>query len=138
MRKLDQTPQADPVTAWDRMFQKYPANTETGRRLRQSVAKTWLRDIDAAAPEFAARETEHARIAETIQRMQAEHELNMQCLVHFGVTLNEREAFRQLLEVVARDGHLTIREAADRAHEVGQRNGDSSVEGGVESVSVPG
>jgi hypothetical protein len=138
MRKLDQTPQADPVTAWDRMFQKYPANTETGRRLRQSVAKTWLRDMAAVEAEIQEREAEQAVIADRIARMHAEHELNMQYLVHFGVTLSERETFRSLLDEVVRDGNLTIRDVAKRAHDASQRNGDSSVEGGVESATLPG
>lgn len=134
MRRLDEIPHTDPVSAWERLIRRYPSNSDTGRRLRQSVAKTWLRDMDAVATEIAAREVELSAIVNRTTRMQAEHELNMQCLVHFGVTLHERETLRTILEEVSRSGHLTIREAVQRAHVAAQRNGDSFVAGGVSSV----
>lgn len=136
MRKLDETPRADPINAWEAMYRRYPANTDTGRRLRQAVAKTWLRDMDRLSAEVAEREAAAAEITESLARMQAEHELNMQYLVHFGVTLQEQEQLRSILEEVQRDGQLTIREAARRAHEIAQRNGDSSVSDGLSAGGV--
>jgi len=125
MRKFNELPESDPLKAWDFLYQRYPVGTASGRQLRQAVAKTWLHKMNQVDAELAQRELAEAESTERITRLQSEHDLNMQYLIHFGVTLQEREALRNVLQDVVVEGDLTIREAVDCAGRIVQRNGDS-------------
>lgn len=135
MRKLNEIPESDPLKAWDYLYQRYPLSTAFGRQLRQAVAKTWLHNMNQIDAELAQREAADAESVERITRLQSEHELNMQYLIHFGVTLQEREAFRKLLEEVVMQGDLTILKAVDQVCRHSQRNGEASPGEGLTPVA---
>lgn len=137
MRKLDDMPSDSPVLQWEPMFERYPSSTELGRELRRGVAEVWLRDLDAVEAEVPVWESLHAEIDDRIQRMLAESDLRMRCLVQLGATPDEFGAFRAVLEEVVIRGHLTISEAASLAHVRAQRNGGSSSGGESDLPSDP-
>ena len=69
-----------------------------------------------------------ARIGDRLQRLQAAHELNMQYLIMYGVSAEERHVFRDLLLKVVNNGSLTLRETTNLAREDYLRNGSTSSE----------
>jgi hypothetical protein len=98
------------------LFAESPATSEIGIVLRKSDAKARLREMAEVEPTILRQEAINSEIADRIERLHAEHQLNMQYLMQFGVSAAERETFRAILEEVSRHGGLGLREAADLAH----------------------
>ncbi|QDU52981.1 hypothetical protein [Gimesia panareensis] len=111
-----------------KLFEQHPASSETGIAIRRGDA--WLRLQEIRQSEAAVKHQEaiNTHISDNIAREQAEHQLNMQYLIQFGVRADERLQFQQLLEQIAEHGGLSLREAANLTHVIAQRNGsvDSS------------
>ncbi|MBI1312135.1 hypothetical protein GC176_12660 [bacterium] len=123
------------------LLSEFSAATDLGQQLRQALAKRTLRDMAAAEADLTREQEQAAAIEERLSRMEAEHSLRMQYLIHFGVTPEERHEFQQLLEESAQHGGLSPREAATLAHarhslKEPQRNG-SVADSETESVASP-
>lgn len=98
------------------LFAEYPATSEIGRHVRRADAQLQLKAMADAEQGVQQQEELNRQIADRLARMRAEHELAMQYLVQFGVTANERETFRSILEEIAQHGGLDLRQAANLAH----------------------
>ena len=109
----DRNPLAGELPA---LLARYGADTPIGRKLRSGDAKVLLRKMESAEATIRAQEQLNRRIEDRLQRMTADHELNMQYLLQFGVSAVERLRFQQTLGEVALHGGLTVREAATLAH----------------------
>ena len=126
MRK---SPDRNPLDSYaKKLFEQHPAHTEIGLAIRRGDAKLRLQEITQAESAVKQQEKMNANITDNISRIQAEHELNMQYLIQFGIRADQRRQFQQLLEQVAEHGGLSLREAANLSHAFAQRNGsvDSS------------
>ena len=110
------------------LFDQYAAHSEIGIALRQGDARLRLKEILQAESVVKQAEEFNEQITDNIARINAEHELNMQYLIQFGVRADERLQFQQLLEQVANHGGLSLREAANLTHVIASQNGsgDSS------------
>ncbi len=97
-------------------FDQCAARSKIGIALRQGDARLRLKEILQAESVVKQAEEFNNQITDNIQRMQAEHELNMQYLIQFGVRADERLQFHHLLEQVSDHGGLSLREAANLAH----------------------
>lgn len=114
MGRFDELPDRDPYEGGAAELRaRYPVTSEFGRSLRKADAKKRLQEMAAVEAEIRDREMQHAEIADRIARFIADHELQMQYQIHFGVRAEEREMFRHILEDVADHGGLTLRHAAD-------------------------
>lgn len=98
------------------LFEHYTPHSELGIALRKGDARLRLKEMDAAEPTVRSQEAINLMVRDRLIRMQAEHELDLQYLLQFGVFAAERETFRQILEEVSRHGGLSLRQAADLAH----------------------
>ena len=107
------------------LFDQYAAHSEIGIALRQGDARLRLKEILQAESVVKQAEEFNEQITDNIQRMQAEHELNMQYLIQFGVRADERVQFQHLLEQVSDHGGLSLREAANLAHAMTQSSNGS-------------
>ncbi|MDP1796786.1 MAG: hypothetical protein Q8K78_04860 [Planctomycetaceae bacterium] len=111
------TPERNPYDGTHSDFRgEYAATTPMGRAVRQSDAITRLQAMAAAEVAMVARERMNAEIADRLARMNAEHQLNMQYLIQFGVSADARCAFQVLRHVIAQHGGLTLQEAANLVH----------------------
>lgn len=96
------------------LFAEYPADSKIGRLVRQGDARWRLKEMLEAEEEIQRQELENSRISDRIARERAEHQLDVQYLVRFGVTAADREAFQRVLAEVGQTGAFSLREAADR------------------------
>lgn len=94
------------------MRTRYGAETSLGRTLRKGDAKLLLQRMQEAEAAVEALEDLNRQISDRIARISAEHELNMQYLMQFGVSADERAVFQQLLAKISQHGGLTLDEAA--------------------------
>ncbi|MCA9068801.1 MAG: hypothetical protein KDA84_07760, partial [Planctomycetaceae bacterium] len=134
MGRFDELPDRDPYEGWAaEMRDRYPVTSEFGRSLRRADAKKRLQEMTAVEEEIRNREAQHAEIADRIARFIADHELQMQYLIHFGVRAEEREMFRHILEDVANHGGLTLRQAADLCFARQNRDDPANSSGTTES-----
>ncbi len=118
------TPDHNPLDSYaPKLFDQHPAHSELGIALRRGDARLRLKEILQAESAVQQQEIINEQITDNIARMQAEHELNMQYLIQFGVRADERLQFQQLLEQVAEHGGLSLREAANLTHVIAQQNG---------------
>ena len=108
-----------------KLFEQYAAHSEIGIALRQGDARLRLKEIIQAESVVKQAEEFNEQITDNIERMQAEHELNMQYLIQFGVRADERVQFQHLLEQVSNHGGLSLREAANLAHAMTQSSNGS-------------
>lgn len=110
------------------LFEQYPASSEIGIAIRRGDARLRLHEIRQVESAVREQEVLNAQITDNIARIQAEHELNMQYLIQFGIRADERLQFEQLLKQITEHGGLSLREAANLTHVIAQRNGseDSS------------
>lgn len=109
-----------------KLFEQHPASSEIGIAIRRGDAQLRLQELWQAEPAVKQQETLNAHIADNIARQQAEHQLNMQYLIQFGVRADERSQFQQLLEQITEHGGLSLREAANLTHVIAQRNGSEN------------
>ena len=107
------------------LFDQYAAHSEIGIALRQGDARLRLKEILQAESVVKQAEEFNEQITDNIQRMQAEHELNMQYLIQFGVRADERVQFQHLLEQVSNHGGLSLREAANLTHAISHSSNGS-------------
>ncbi|MBW3600758.1 MAG: hypothetical protein KY475_26270 [Planctomycetes bacterium] len=92
-----------------------PPSSEVGVAVRQGDARLRLQEMEAAETSVAAEEAAVAGIADRLQRIEAEHRLDMEYLLRFGVRASEREGFRRILDEVAAHGRLSLKKAANLA-----------------------
>ncbi len=104
------------ASALPRLFDDHPATSPIGIHVRQGDAQLRLRQLEDAEAMIRQQEVLNAAITDRIERMRADHDLNMDYLLRFGVTASERAVFREVLKAVAQDGGLSLREAAQLAH----------------------
>lgn len=71
--------------------------------------------MEEAEASTTAQEAAVAEITDRLQRTEAEHRLNMEHLLRFGVRANERKELRRVLDEVAAHGGLSLNEAANFA-----------------------
>ncbi len=116
-----------------KFFDQHAAHSEIGIALRQGDARLRLKEILQAESVVRQAEEFNAQITDNITRINAEHQLNMQYLIQFGVRVDERLQFQQLLEQVANHGGLSLREAANLTHAITQTSNGS----GNLTVSTP-
>ena len=102
------------------LFEQYAAHSEIGIALRRGDARLRLQEILQAESVVKQAEEFNEQITDNITRINAEHQLNMQYLIQFGVRADERLQFQQLLEQVSNHGGLSLREAANLAHAMDQ------------------
>ena len=114
------------------LFEQHSAHSECGIALRRGDARLRLQEILQAESAVQQQEVINEQITDNIARIQAEHELNMQYLIQFGVRADERWQFQQLLEQVSNHGGLSLREAANLTHAMTQPNGSGNL-----SASTP-
>ncbi len=110
MRKSERNPYD---SAAPTLFTEYPPNSDIGRLVRRGDARWRLAEMAAAEQQIHRQEMANAAITSRIARMQAEHELDMQYLIQFGIKASERATFHRILEEVSSNGELSLREAAD-------------------------
>ena len=113
MRNLDVNPYQSQCPE---LLAQYSSTSDTGRNVRRGDAAVRLKEMLAAEASIREQEQIQAQIWDRIERLCAEHELNMQYLIQFGVTACERGVFQRILREVAEHGGLSLREAADLAH----------------------
>ena len=113
MRKPTRNPFNSPAPT---LFAAYPATSSIGIDIRRGDARLRLSEMGEAEQTVRRQEATNAAISDRLARMQAEHQLDMQYLIQFGVKASERETFRQILEEVSRHGGLSLREAANLVH----------------------
>jgi len=94
------------------MLARYGAETSLGCNLRKGDAKLLLKRMQEAEAAVEALEDLNRKVSDRIARISAEHELNMQYLLQFGVSADERIVFQKLLAEISRHGGLTLDEAA--------------------------
>ncbi|QDU10901.1 hypothetical protein [Gimesia aquarii] len=119
------------------LFEQHSAHSGCGIALRRGDARLRLNEILQAELAVKQQEMINEQITDNIARQQAEHELNMQYLMQFGVRADERQQFQQLLEQVAKQGHLSLREIANRTHVLAQRNGSEDLSASTTVPSEP-
>ncbi len=115
---------------------RHGAETACGRAIRQADAVSRLEELAAAEAVFAEQERLTAEILDRLARMHAEHQLNMQYLIEFGVSADERFAFQVLLQEIALHGGLTLQEAANLVHArkiADDQSGNAPAAGGLSS-----
>ena len=118
------TPDHSPLDSYAKtLFEQYAAHSECGIAIRCGDARLRLQEILQVESAVKQQEAINAQITDKLVRQQAEHELNMQYLIQFGVRADERTQFRELLEQAAEHGGLSLREAANLTHAMSQRNG---------------
>jgi len=110
-----------------KLFDQHSAHSEFGINIRRGDARLRLKEILQAESTVKQAEEFNAQITDNIARMSAEHELNMQYLIQYGVRADERAAFQQLLEQVSQHGGLSLREAANLTHAMAQSNGSTDL-----------
>ena len=109
----EQHPDHNPLDSYSKtLFDQYAAYSEMGITIRRGNARLRLQEILRAESAVKQQEEANVRIADNITRINAEHKLNMQYLIQFGVRADERMQFQQLLEQVAKHGGLSLREVA--------------------------
>lgn len=96
----------------EHLIEQYPRDADVERIVRRGDARLRLQELTAAETSFAEQERNISAIADPLQRRQAGHQLNMDCLVRFGCRADEREIYRDVLAGVARQGDLTLFQAA--------------------------
>lgn len=132
------TPDRSPLDSYAKtLFEQHSAHSECGIALRRGDARLRLREILQSESAVKQQEILNARITDHIARQQAEHALNMQYLIQFGVRADERQQFQQLLEQVAEQGYLSLREIANRTHVLAQRNGSEDLSASTTVSSEP-
>ncbi len=134
MRNPDRNPLD---SACPTLFDLYPPCSELGIALRKGDARLRLREMDDAESGVRERERETAAIENRLQRMTAQHELDVQYLIEFGVSAAERAVFHQILGEVAQNGGLSLREAANLAH-ARRRSADSEKAGRKGGTGISG
>ncbi|WP_232093023.1 hypothetical protein, partial [Gimesia panareensis] len=117
-------------------FEQHPASSVIGIAIRRGDAQLRLQELWQAEAAVKQQETLNAQITNNIARQQAEHQLNMQYLIQFGVRADERSQFQHLLEQITEHGGLSLREAANLTHVAIQRNG--SVDSSASSLVTSG
>ena len=122
------------------LLSHFPAITEFGRLLRQALLKRTATEVLAVEPELQRELRQAAAVEGQIERMNREHQIRMQYLIHFGVTPEERHEYLRLLEESSEHGGLSPQDAASLAHarhsySVRQRNGSST--DSFVGVSIP-
>jgi hypothetical protein len=103
------------------LFADYAPYSDIGRALRIGDARLRLKEMQAAEETIARQEQMNRQIADRIARMSAEHELNMQYLIQYGVRADERDVFREVLEGAAEHGGLSLKESANLAQAMYQQ-----------------
>ncbi len=96
-------------------------DSPVGITLRKADARKRLKELLEAEEGIAQQQCTIAKIDDDIERFNAEHEFNMQHLIQFGITLDEREEMIRILEDVSETGGMSLREAAKEAHARVQR-----------------
>ena len=131
MRKIsDHSKGHNPLDSYaPRLFEQHSASSETGIAIRRGDARLRLQEIRQAESAVKQQEALNAQIADNIAREQAEHQLNIQYLIQFGVRADERLQFQQLLEQISEHGGLSLREAVNLTHAITQRNGSEDSSG---------
>lgn len=120
------------------LLSAFSAVNEFGRLFRQVLAQRCRDDLATVEADLVHEQQQVETIENRIARIDAEHNLRMQYLIHFGVTPEERHEFQRLLEESAVHGGLSPREVAALAHaryrlKTDQRNGSTT---GPDSTSI--
>ena len=118
------------------LFEKHPADSEFGKIIRRGDARLRLQEILKAESTVKQQEELNQQISDGIERIQADHQLNMQYLIQFGVRADERLQFQQILEQVAEDGNLSLRQIANLTHVVAQENGSGDSSSALSGLTV--
>lgn len=105
------------------LFEQHPPESKFGIAIRRGDARLRLQEMLKAEESVKNQERINTRITDHLSHMQAEHQLNMQYLMQFGVRADERMQFQEILEQVSEHGALSLREAAKLAHLTIQANG---------------
>lgn len=114
---------------------KYGASDSLGQKAREAEAERLIKHANSYETEVLHREQMIAGIENSIQRMMAEHRLQMDYLVSFGVRAEHRDALRNVLQEVMQHKRLTPRQAVDLANSRA-RFPDQSSNGFVDGESV--
>ena len=109
-----------------KLFDQHAAHSEFGIAIRRGDARLRLQEILQAESVVKQAEEFNEQITDNIARINAEHQLNMQYLIQFGVRADERMQFQQLLEQVSDHGGLSLREAVNLTHAIVNQNGSGS------------
>jgi len=112
MREPDRNPYD---SASPQLFADFPAGSAIGIHVRRGDAELRIQEMAEAEEGIREQEIVNAQITDRIERKQAEHQLNMEYLIRFGVSAAERAAFREILKAVAEHGGLSLRQAAEIA-----------------------
>ncbi|QDT45179.1 hypothetical protein Pan241w_52980 [Gimesia alba] len=112
-----------------KLFEQHPASSDIGIAIRRGDARLRLQEIRQAEAAVKHQEALNTQINDNIAHEQAEHQLNMQYLIQFGVRADERSQFQQVLEQITEHGGLSLREAANLTHAITQRNGSEDFSG---------
>ncbi|QDT91457.1 hypothetical protein [Gimesia algae] len=132
------TPDRSPLDSYAKtLFEQHSAHSACGIALRRGDAKLRLQEISQAESAVQQQETINEQITDHIARQQAEHALNMQYLIQFGVRADERWQFQQLLEQVSNHGGLSLCEAANLTHAMTQPNGSDDLSASTTVSSEP-
>ncbi len=122
------SPDHNPLDSYaKKLFEQHDADSEMGIALRRGDARLRLQEILRVESAVQQQEIINEQITDNITRIQAEHELNMQYLIQFGVRADERTQFQQLLEQVSDHGGLSLRQTANLTHVIFQSNGSDDL-----------
>ena len=97
-------------------LEKYPAHTHVGKLARQHDAKELIAAIQQMEQEVKEREQINAQCGDRIERMTAEHQLNMDYLFTFGVRCEHRDELLRILQENTLHGGMSLQEAAALAN----------------------
>ena len=135
---MTETPRSHPLESYaPDLFNRDSPTSDFGITIRKGDARLRLQEMRRVEEATSRQEQLDAEIADNITRMNAEHALNMQYLIEFGVRADERYEFQRILCETAEHGGMSLREAANLAHARVQRNGSGDTDvSPVESPSL--
>jgi len=94
-------------------FEDYSSTSQMGVLLRMADARMRLKEMMAVESAVAEYEQLLSKLPNRLERIQAQHRLNMQYLVEFGVRADQRQMFRTVMAEVSKRGEKTLFEAAE-------------------------
>lgn len=97
-------------------LEKYPAHSHVGKLARQHDAKEMLAAIQQMEQEVKDQEQINAQCGDRIERMTAEHHLNMDYLFTFGVRCEHRDELMRILQESSEHGGMSLQEASALAN----------------------
>jgi hypothetical protein len=107
----------EPITGTPKDFlEQYPAHSHVGNLARRHDAKAMIAAIQQVEQEVKEREQINAQCSERIDRMTAEHHLNMDYLFTFGVRCEHRDELIRILQENTDHGGMSLQEAAALAN----------------------